>query len=71
MGFLGTARAHLPRVAYPVAYEMDHLVTVDCAHLAKGEVIRRLLATSAALGRPKPLVVTPEVLLEPRERVAL
>ena len=43
---------------------MDYLVTWNCRHIANGQVIRRLIALNAALGRATPLIVTPEALLE-------
>jgi hypothetical protein len=58
------ARADLPHVAFAVAYAMDYLVTWNCAHLANGEVIRRLREVNVALQRPTPIIVTPEELLE-------
>ena len=58
------ARADLPHVAFAVVYAMDYLVTWKCAHLANGEVIRRLREVNVALQRPTPIIVTPEELLE-------
>ena len=57
LGLVGRARADLPHFAFAVAYEMDYLVTWNCAHIANGEIIRRL--------RDAPLIVTPEEVLEP------
>ncbi len=42
---------------------MDYLVTWNCAHIANGQVIRRLLAVNGELRRPTPVIVTPEELL--------
>ena len=61
------ARADLPHVAFAVAYAMDYLVTWNCAHLANGEVIRRLREVNIELQRPTPIIVTPEELLESPE----
>jgi hypothetical protein len=61
------ARADLPHVAFAVAYAMDYLVTWNCAHLANGEVIRRLREVNVELQRPIPIIVTPEELLESPE----
>ena len=58
------ARADLPHVAFAVAYTMDYLVTWNCAHLANGEVIRRLQEVNGELQRSTPIIVTPEELLE-------
>jgi hypothetical protein len=51
-------------VAFAVAYAMDYLVTWNCAHLANGEVIRRLQEVNGELRRATPIIVTPEELLE-------
>ena len=45
----------------------DYLVTWNCAHIANGEMIRRLLKVNAELNRFTPLIVTPEAVLEPLE----
>jgi hypothetical protein len=58
------ARADLPHVAFAVAYAMEYLVTWNCAHLAHGEVIRRLQAVNGELRRATPIIVTPEALFE-------
>ena len=58
------ARADLPHLAFAVAYAMDYLVTWNCAHLANGEVIRRLREVDVGLQRVTPIIVTPEELLE-------
>jgi hypothetical protein len=58
------ARADLPHVAFAVAYAMDYLVIWNCAHLANGEVIRRLREVNVELQRSTPIIVTPEELLE-------
>lgn len=65
LGLVGRARADLPHFAFAVAYEMDYLVTWNCAHIANGEMIRRLLDVNAGLNRFTPLIVTPEGILEP------
>ncbi len=67
LGLVGRARADLPHFAFAVAYEMDYLLTWNCAHIANGEMIRRLLKVNAELNRFTPLIVTPEAVLEPLE----
>jgi hypothetical protein len=67
LGLSGKARADIPHLAYAVAYQMDYLVTWNCAHLANGEMIRRLFEANAQLGRSTPLIVTPEEILESLE----
>lgn len=64
LGLVGRARADLPHFAFAVAYEMDYLLTWNCAHIANGEIIRRLLEVNAELKRPTPVIVTPEEILE-------
>ncbi|MBI2266488.1 MAG: type II toxin-antitoxin system VapC family toxin [Armatimonadetes bacterium] len=51
-------------LAYAVAYQMDYLLTWNCAHLANGIVISRLQIINRAEGRNTPVIVTPEELLE-------
>lgn len=65
LGVVGQARADVPHFAFTVAYEIDYLVTWNCAHIANGEMIRRLLDVNAELKRVTPLIVTPEEILEP------
>jgi hypothetical protein len=58
------ARLDAVHLAYTVAYELDYLLTWNCAHLANGRIIRRLHAINTRLGRPTPIILTPEALLE-------
>ena len=60
---VGSARGDLPHFAYAVAYKMDFLVTWNCAHLANGQVIRRLLLVNNEIGQDTPVILTPEELL--------
>jgi predicted nucleic acid-binding protein len=64
LGLVGSAAADLPHLAYAVAYNMDYLVTWNCKHIANGQVIRRLNVVNTEIGRPTPVIVTPEELLE-------
>ncbi len=64
LGLVGRARADLPHFAFAVAFAMDYLVTWNCAHIANGEIVRRLREANAELNRFTPLIVTPEELLE-------
>jgi hypothetical protein len=59
------AAADLVHIACAVVHEVDYLVTWNCAHIANGDVMRRLLAANAGTGRHTPLLVTPEALLDP------
>ena len=65
LGLAGRARADLPHIAFAVAYAMDYLVTWNCAHIANGTVIRRLVDINSELHCHMPIIVTPEELLEP------
>ena len=51
-------------IAFAVGFGMDYLLTWNCAHIANGEVVRRLLQVNETLGKPTPVIVTPEELLE-------
>ena len=49
---------------------MDYLVTWNCAHIANGTVIRRLMDINSELQRRTPIVVTPEELWTcPEEKI--
>jgi hypothetical protein len=52
--------AHL---AFACVYELDFLVTWNCAHIANGELIRRLIRFNAVAGVSTPTICTPEELL--------
>lgn len=62
LGLPNRARLDLLHLAFAVAYEMDYLLTWNCAHLANGVVIQRLQAVNADTGRKTPVIVTPEEL---------
>lgn len=64
LGLTGKAQVDVPHLAYAVAYRVDYLLTWNCAHLANGAVIRRLMDINARLSRYTPLIVTPDELLE-------
>jgi hypothetical protein len=51
--------AHL---AFACVYELDFLVTWNCAHIANGENIRRLAKFNAIAGISTPTICTPEEL---------
>ncbi len=65
LSFPPRARADLPHIAFAVAYELDYMVTWNCAHIANGEVILRLQRLNSEISRETPVIVTPEELLEP------
>ena len=58
------AGADIVHIACAVSYELDYLLTWNCAHIANGRVIRRLMTANERLGRFTPLIVTPEELFE-------
>jgi len=64
-GLAESAGADMAHVAYAVYYEVDYLVTWNCAHIANREVVRRLTDFNREAGRHMPLIVTPEDLLAP------
>ena len=63
LGLQGPAAADVPHFAYAVAYNMDYLVTWNCAHIANGQVIKQLLTVNAGIERDTPIIVTPEELM--------
>lgn len=52
--------AHL---AFAAVYEVDYLLTWNCAHLANAAIRRRLRTIDAELGVWTPVICTPEELL--------
>jgi len=60
----GRARLDVIHLACAVIYELDYLLTWNCAHLANGVVIRRLQDFNSPRGLAIPVIVTPEELLE-------
>lgn len=51
-------------ISLAVSYEMDYLLTWNCAHIANGRTIKRLTAINDRLNRRTPVIVTPEELME-------
>lgn len=64
LGLPSRARADVPHFAFAVSYRMDYLLTWNCAHIANGEVIRRLMNVNFSLNLFMPLIITPEEILE-------
>ena len=63
LGLAGSGTSDLPHFAYSVAYNMDYLLTWNCAHIANGQIIKRLLKVNHDLGRPTPIILTPQELM--------
>jgi hypothetical protein len=63
LGLAGSGTSDLPHFAYSIAYNMDYLLTWNCAHIANGQIIKRLLEANQDLGRPTPVIVTPVELM--------
>ncbi|HSB05557.1 MAG TPA: type II toxin-antitoxin system VapC family toxin [Thermodesulfobacteriota bacterium] len=63
LGLPRGAQLDAVHLACAVFYEVDYLLTWNCAHLANGLVIKRLQRVNAALGRSTPVIATPEELL--------
>jgi len=64
LGLPHRARTDVVHIAFAVAYELDYLLTWNCAHIANGYVVRRLMQINHGLGRFSPLLLTPGELLE-------
>ena len=60
----GTDALH---IALAVFYEMDYLVTWNCAHIANGHILRSLMKLNESLGRYTPILLTPQELLPEEE----
>lgn len=54
-------------LAFACFYEIDFLITWNCAHIANGEIIRKLTQFNADAGFSTPTICTPEGLLEERD----
>ena len=59
----GSAIRDAAHLAFACVYRMDFLVTWNCAHIANGEIIRRLARFNAVAGVATPTICTPEELL--------
>ena len=51
-------------LACAVVNELEYVLTWNCTHLANGRIIQQLQRINLDLGRPTPVIVTPEELLE-------
>lgn len=50
-------------LAVASVHAIDYLVTWNCAHIANGEVIRKLIRINTELGISTPIIVTPDELM--------
>lgn len=62
-----TAIRDAAHLAFACVYDLEFLVTWNCAHIANAEVIRRLTRFNAVAGLPTPTICTPEELLGTQE----
>ena len=51
-------------LAVASVHRMDYLVTWNCAHIANGEIIKKVMEINIGLGVSIPVILTPEELLE-------
>lgn len=51
-------------LACAVVNELEYVLTWNCKHLANGRIIQKLQSINLDLGRPTPIIVTPEELLD-------
>ena len=65
----GSAIRDAAHLAFACVYAMDFLVTWNCAHIANGQVIKRLTRLNAVAGVPTPTICTPEELLGTEEEM--
>jgi predicted nucleic acid-binding protein len=63
----GKALRDAAHLAFACGYELDYLLTWNCAHIANAEIRRRLMAINAADGRQTPIICTPEELMGTEE----
>jgi len=63
LGLVGPAQGDLPHFAFCVAYEVDYLVTWNCAHIANALVVRKLRDINAQSNLWMPIICTPDELM--------
>jgi predicted nucleic acid-binding protein len=64
LGLPDKCLADIYHIAYCIAYEVDFLVTWNCAHIANPRVLRRLRDLSRDMAFFLPTIVTPDALVE-------
>jgi hypothetical protein len=65
----GRAIRDAAHLAFACIYEMDFMVTWNCAHIANAQIIRRLIRFNAVVGLATPTICTPEELLGVQQEV--
>jgi hypothetical protein len=71
------AELHLPQkaatdalhIALAIFYEMDYLVTWNCAHIANGHILRTLMGLNESQGRYTPILLTPQELMSEEDSI--
>ncbi|OHB73986.1 MAG: hypothetical protein A2Z25_05675 [Planctomycetes bacterium RBG_16_55_9] len=69
LGLPDSAIRDAAHLAFACVYEMDFLVTWNCAHIANGEIIKRLIRFNTAADIVTPTICTPEELLGAEQEV--
>lgn len=64
LGLPERAGVDVLHIAFAVGFAMDYLLTWNCAHIANGAVVRRLFRVNDKIGKPTPVIVTPEEIFE-------
>jgi predicted nucleic acid-binding protein len=59
-----TAIRDAAHIAFASVYNIDYLLTWNCAHIANGEIRRKLFRINGAGGIPTPIICTPEELMK-------
>jgi predicted nucleic acid-binding protein len=67
LGIPPKAKSDGLHLAFAVAYEMDYVVTWNCAHIMNLNVIRKLRAVNISEGWETPVILTPQAMLESLE----
>lgn len=62
LGLPTQAKVDVLHIAFAVGHGMDYLLTWNCAHIANGEVIRRLQEVNREIDQVTPIILTPEEL---------
>ncbi len=58
-------------VSFAIEYQLDFLLTWNCAHLANGVIIGKLKEFERKSGKSVPVIITPEELMEGGEEIEM